>query len=134
MISVTGSGRIPPETAFFRRFPADSRVLPAEKSTGRWKQYFGWNFIVAGNEKIRQVPFTGFYPEVRGIRAGNQPESNVSLRNLAGKVRIAAGCQLKNTGFRGTLIKSFRDASIPERCFQRRHFSVLRTHYSANLL
>ena len=53
----------------------------------------------AGNGKIRQVPFTGFYPEVRGIRAGNQQEINVSLQNLAGKVRIAAGCQLKNTGF-----------------------------------
>ena len=67
----------------------------------------GRNFIARGNRKIRQVPFTRFYREVRGIRAGNQPKINVSLWNLAGKVRIAAGCQLKNTGFRGTLIKSF---------------------------
>ena len=115
MILVTGSGRIPPETAFFWCFPAGSRVLPAGKSTGRWKQYFGRNFIVRGNEKIRQVPFTGFYPEVRGIRAGNQPEINVSLRSLAGNVRIAAGSQLKNTGFRGMPIKSFSIFWVTER-------------------
>ena len=92
---------------FFWCFPADSRALLAGKSTGRWKQYSGRNFIVRGNRKIRQVPFTGFYSEVRGIRAGNQPGINVSFRNPAGKTRIAAGCQLKNTAFRGTLIKSF---------------------------
>ena len=104
MIPVPGSRRKRP---FFRRFPSGSGVLPAGKSTGRWKQYSDRNFIVRGNEKIRQVPFTGFYPEVRGIRAGNQPKINVSLRNLARKVRIAVGSQLKNTGFRRTLIKSF---------------------------
>ena len=86
---------------FFWCFPADFRALLAGKSTGRWKQYSRRNFIVRGNGKIRQVPFTEFYPEVRGIRAGNQPEINVSLRNPAGKIRIAVGCQLKNTSFRG---------------------------------
>ena len=95
--------RIPPKTAFF---PVLSCKFP--RSSGR-------NFIVHGNRKIRQVPLTGFYPEVRGIRVGNQPEINVSLRNLAGKVRIAAGFQLKNTGFRGTLIKSFSIFCVTER-------------------
>ena len=103
MIPVTGYGRILPETAFF---PALSCRFPRTS---------GQNFIVPGNEKIRQVPFTGFYPKVRGIRAGNQPEINVSLRNLIGKVRIAAGSQLKNTVFRGTLIKSFSIFWVTER-------------------
>ena len=107
MIPVTEFGQIPPEMTFFRSFPAGNRVLPAGKRIGRCKQYSGRNFIVRGNGKIRQVRFTGFHPEVRGIRAGNQPEINVSLRNLAGKVHIAVGCQLKNTSFRGTLIESF---------------------------
>ena len=76
---------------------------------------FRTDSIVPGNGKIWQVPFAGFYPEARGIRAGNQSEINVSLRNLGGKVRIAAGCQLKNTGFRGTLIKSFSIFQVTER-------------------
>ena len=82
---------------YFRpeKAPEDGSSIPPE------------NFAVRGNEIIRQVPFTRFYPEVRRIRAENQSEINVSLLNLAGKVRIAAGCQLKNAGFRGTLIKSF---------------------------
>ena len=102
-------------SVFFWRFTACSRLHPAGKSTGRWKQYSGRNFIVRGNGKMRQAPFTGFYPEVRGIRAGDQPEINVSLRNLTGKVLTAAGCQLKNTGFRGTLIKSFSIFWVTER-------------------
>ena len=71
--------------------------------------------IVPGNRKIQQVPFAGFYPEARGIRAGNQSEIDVSLRNLAREVRIAAGCQLKNTDFRGTLIKSYSIFWVTER-------------------
>ena len=107
MIQVTRSRRISPERAFFPALSCRLSRTVGRKSAGRWKQYSSWNFIVRENGKILQVPFTGFYPEVRGIRAGNQPEINVSLRNLTGKVRIAAGCQLKNTDFRGTLIKSF---------------------------
>ena len=91
----------------FRPVPDGSPVFPTasgRKSHGIMEAVFRTDSIVPENGKIRRVPFVGFYLEARGIRAGNQSEINVSLRNLTGKVRIAAGCQLKNTGFRGTLI------------------------------
>ena len=79
----------------YRPVPDGSPVFPTasgRKSHGIMETVFRTDSIVPGNGKIRQVPFAGFYPEARGIRAGNQSEINVSLRNLAGKVRIAAGC------------------------------------------
>ena len=86
----------------FRPVPDGSpvfRTASGRKSHGIMEAVFRMDSIVPGNRKIRQVPFAGFYPEARGIRAGNQSEINVSLRNLAGKVRIAAGCQPKKYRF-----------------------------------
>ena len=82
-------------SALFRMDPLSFTTPSGRKSHGIMEAVFRTDSIVPGNGKIRQVTFAAFYPEGRGIRAGNPSEINVSLRNLAGKVRIAAGCQLK---------------------------------------
>ena len=92
------SGAFLPVPAYF---PPD----PTGKNTGRWKQYSGRNFNLHGNTKTRKVPFLGLSPEITWIRAENQREINVSLRNPTGKVGPAAGCRLKNIGFRAILRK-----------------------------
>ena len=102
----------------YRPVSHGSAVYPnasGRKSHGVIEAVFRTDSIVPGNGKMRQVPFARFNAKGTGIRAGNQPEINVSLRNLDGKVRIAAGCQLKNTDFRRTLIKSFSIFSVTER-------------------
>ena len=98
MIPVTGYGRILPETAFF---------------SGAFLQAPAYFRPELHRTRKRENPTSSLYRilseskrDPSGKSAGNQPEIHVSLRNLTGKVRIAAESQLKNTGFQGTLIKS----------------------------
>ena len=56
----------------------------------------------------RENPASSLYRILSGSKRGpsRKPAGNQRFPSEPGrKVRIAAGCQLKNTGFRGTLIK-----------------------------
>ena len=81
MIPVTGSGWIPPETAFFRHFPAGSRVLPA--GSGRKK-----------HRKMEAV----FRPEFHRVRKRENLASSL-YRILSGSKRDPSGKPARNQRF-----------------------------------
>ena len=117
-----------------RRFPGVSLPVPAHyptdptgKNTETWKQYSSRNFNVDGNAKTRKVPFIGLSPKIAWIRAGNQPEINISPRNPNGKVRPAAGCRLKNIGFRVIPRKIMQYFSGQRRTNKKRALSISMT-------